>query len=222
MKSTFQKLVERCTAGPIDVPAVAELVSALTLYDLPRALPVDSYRLWKKGVLSRDEAKKRLVDCSPSSISSAGKIRAITFVETRQVSITGFILPQGARLPLHDHPHMTVVCKVMHGSMHVKSFDWVDESLRIAKVVMDQTVSSDRSPLIILPNGGGVLHEFTAVKEPVLFFDVITPPYYHPPENIPCTYLTVEGGIERAQLGEVVELRPMTPQPEVPMDCFQA
>ena len=48
--------------------------------------------------------------------------------EDERFSLGVFCIPDGGVIPLHDHPGMTVVSKVIHGEMHVRSFDFHNDN----------------------------------------------------------------------------------------------
>ncbi|XP_008790916.2 plant cysteine oxidase 4-like [Phoenix dactylifera] len=110
----------------------------------------------------------------------------ITYVhihECDDFSMGVFCFPAGAKLPLHDHPEMVVLSKLLYGSASVKSYDWfVTPSSRrekggLAKVVAnDQVLQAPCKASVLFPRSGGNIHSFTALT-PCAILDVLAPPY---------------------------------------------
>ncbi|XP_064966397.1 plant cysteine oxidase 2-like [Musa acuminata AAA Group] len=105
--------------------------------------------------------------------SSAGTL-SVTYLhiyECHKFSIGIFCLPPSGVIPLHNHPGMTVFSKLLFGSMHIKSYDWVnvpqnsDEivnslhyqhpGLRLAKVKTDAIFTAPCKASVLYPEDGG-------------------------------------------------------------------
>uniref|UniRef100_A0A0E0D436 cysteine dioxygenase n=1 Tax=Oryza meridionalis TaxID=40149 RepID=A0A0E0D436_9ORYZ len=112
--------------------------------------------------------------------------------ECDNFTVAVFYLPAGTVMPLHDHPGMTVFSKLLAGSVHVQSFDWVSPSVygsggkravhskntKLVKKVLDHVVEAGCGTWVLYPSTGGNLHRFVAgVDGPCAFLDVLTPPY---------------------------------------------
>ncbi|XP_021297601.1 plant cysteine oxidase 2 isoform X2 [Herrania umbratica] len=123
--------------------------------------------------------------------------------ECEKFSMGIFCLPPSGVLPLHNHPGMTVFSKLLFGTMHIKSYDWVVDvpsnasavvppsqmqhpEVRLAKVKVDSDFTAPCNASILYPADGGNMHCFTAVTACAVL-DVLGPPYSDP-EGRHCTY----------------------------------
>lgn len=103
-----------------------------------------------------------------------------------------FVLPEGATIPLHDHPAMTALCKVLHGRMRIHTYRWLDGA-RLLATDHGTTDLDPESPVSALLPHPGELHEVTALTD-CAFFDVCTP-YYDDDAGRPCRYYGVAGPV---------------------------
>ncbi|PNY02608.1 2-aminoethanethiol dioxygenase-like protein, partial [Trifolium pratense] len=131
------------------------------------------------------------------------KITYLHIYECEKFSMGIFCLPPSGVIPLHNHPGMTVFSKLLFGTMHIKSYDWVVDlppespttvkpsecpELRLAKVKVDADFTAPCNPSILYPEDGGNLHCFTAVTACAVL-DVLGPPYSDF-DGRHCTYYT--------------------------------
>ncbi|XP_059306161.1 uncharacterized protein LOC132057540 [Lycium ferocissimum] len=110
--------------------------------------------------------------------------------ECNKFSIGIFCLPPSGVIPLHNHPGMTVFSKLLLGTMHAKSYDWVqnrdqfnqsgrqeESGMRLAEVHVDADFTAPCNASVLFPDSGGNIHCFKALT-PCILLDVLGPPYY--------------------------------------------
>ncbi|XP_004236196.1 plant cysteine oxidase 2 isoform X1 [Solanum lycopersicum] len=139
------------------------------------------------------------------SSTNPGTVEAplVTYIkihECNKFSIGIFCLPPSGVIPLHNHPGMTVFCKLLAGTMHTTSYDWVqnhnhqanhdrgqhESRMRLAKVHVDDDFSAPCKSSVLFPESGGNMHCFKAIT-PCILLDVLGPPYSEA-EGRHCTY----------------------------------
>ncbi|CAN8233120.1 unnamed protein product [Cochlearia groenlandica] len=146
-----------------------------------------------------DEIKPEDVDVSPKMSCFRSKVMGksplVTYLHIYKCNIFSigiFCLPPNGVIPLHNHPEMTVFSKLLFGTMHIKSYDWVANSpqqsldTRLAKVKVNSEFTAPCDTSILYPNDGGNMHCFTAITACAVL-DVIGPPYSDPAGRH-CTY----------------------------------
>jgi quercetin dioxygenase-like cupin family protein len=117
---------------------------------------------------------------------------------------TVFTLGRGGVLPLHDHPAMTVICKVLRGRMRVETFEWVDPEAGLARELGTREIDETSDPVVFGPEPG-TLHRITALAD-CAFIDLFAP-YYD--DERPCRYYRpVDAGGGTMRLEPTGEIAP--------------
>ncbi|CAL9037277.1 plant cysteine oxidase 2-like isoform X1 [Musa acuminata AAA Group] len=166
-------------------------VACKTVFKDPKTVPETANVEMLQRLL--DEMKPEDIGLSTDALfrvknSSKGtpKITYAMIYKCDNFSISIFFLPPRAIIPLHNHPGMTVFSKLLAGSVHIKSYDWLDPGasnsskpspkLRLAKLVVDSDFTSPCDTSILYPTTGGNIHTFTAITACAVL-DVQGPPY---------------------------------------------
>ncbi|XP_014249618.1 2-aminoethanethiol dioxygenase [Cimex lectularius] len=142
----------------------------------------------------------------------------VTFIgieENEYFSMSMFVLKDGSRLPLHDHPMMHGLCKVILGKIHIKNYSFIGDPLAshdkeevLVQKEDDKFVTPVDETVLLTPNKGNI-HELSAEQGPAVFLDILAPPYF---TNIPgvgarkCHYYkrTLENGKSSNALQETL------------------
>ncbi|RCV12043.1 LOW QUALITY PROTEIN: hypothetical protein SETIT_2G236500v2 [Setaria italica] len=187
-RSKVRRLYDACDAGT-GLPTLAQIRWLQDILDGMEAADVGIGAVAGGGEGERSSSSSSSDDeASPTAaarrlLSTRGFTR-ITYVhihECEDFSMGVFCFPAGATLPLHDHPRMVVLSKLLYGSMRVSSYDWVTAPRSgtrkdgLAKVVAVDDLRE--APCVgAVPRSGGNIHTLTAVT-PCALLDVHAPPY---------------------------------------------
>ncbi|KAM9715512.1 LOW QUALITY PROTEIN: 2-aminoethanethiol (cysteamine) dioxygenase a [Menidia menidia] len=132
--------------------------------------------------------------------------------ETEVFSMGVFLLRAGASIPLHDHPGMNGMLKVLYGKVNVRGFDKLEERPAVAAppagpqpppvapelappplwraALRSAAEFSETSGPCLLSPGRDNLHQIHAVDGPAAFLDILAPPY-NPEDGRDCHYYQV-------------------------------
>ncbi|XP_034941035.1 2-aminoethanethiol dioxygenase [Chelonus insularis] len=114
----------------------------------------------------------------------------IDIFDNKDITIAVFLLKNGVTLPMHDHPGMYGLLKVISGTVQIDSYTSQTppghiirpneeiHAIKHASVIVQKT-----DPACILKPQDHNLHEITCLKGPAAFLDILSPPYKLESEN---------------------------------------
>ncbi|KAL7137142.1 hypothetical protein ABFS83_10G073000 [Erythranthe nasuta] len=176
VSTTLQKVFDSCRRvfkGAAAVPCAADVQNLCRILD---------------GMIPEDVGLSKDLQFFKPKTEAEGtpRVTSATIYKGHNFELCIFFLPASAVIPLHNHPEMTVFSKLLLGTMHIKSYDWVDplnsdflispSKSRLAKLKANRIFTAPCDTSVLYPTSGGNIHEFTAIT-PCAFLDVIGPPY---------------------------------------------
>jgi hypothetical protein len=100
-----------------------------------------------------------------------------------------FALAEGETIPLHDHPSLDVISKVLRGRIRVRTYEWLDAESLVASELGEVILGAEDDALV-LRKSPGTLHTITAI-EATVFLDLFAP--YYDDLLRPCNYYAIAG-----------------------------
>ena len=132
-------------------------------------------------------------------LARSGAVGYMGVDESKFATMALFVLPARGRMPLHDHPRMSVFSKVLWGTLRVRSFDVLADGYAVQAEPVEKHKNETQ---MLTPDHRNVHAFFAANDEPVAVFDVVLPPY-DDDQSRPCTYYADVN----ANVGERVKLK---------------
>ena len=151
-------------------------------------------RYFAKCLKCLDDVTLQDVGLSEEGVLQFQRSACAVISQTRLFDIAVFILPAGSGLPMHDHPGMTVLSKVLLGELAMRAFtlDGTEQDVSSSTFPASQIMActkSPRDPAWYLTPTRGNIHEFIA-KQTTVVLDCLLPPYSYP--DRPCSFYTSE------------------------------
>lgn len=150
----------------------------------------------------------RKVDSVSTPLPHNPPVTYMHICETDEFSMGVFLLKSGASIPLHDHPGMYGMLKVLYGKVRITCFDRLDKSTSVASDTQFKPpllpfqrgalrsilgsvgeFTEESGPCILTPDRNN-LHQIDAVDGPTAFLDILAPPY-DPDDGRDCHYYKV-------------------------------
>jgi cysteamine dioxygenase len=122
----------------------------------------------------------------------------ISVYEDSNVTVGIFIVKSGEKLPLHDHPHMYGILKVIAGTLKIQSYTLVSnntdidssshggkrlfpyarkKSQTLCAMKMPEVIVSENNVACFLTPTERNLHEIYSIGASAAFLDILSPPY---------------------------------------------
>jgi hypothetical protein len=175
------------------------------LISLARGLPKDGsdagHPIVKELLRHLKEIPAEQLGRPSVAVTRSPKVTFCSIFENDDVTVGLFVLDKGASIPLHNHPNMMVLSRLVSGSLHLCSYDFEEspmaparlqiDSVHRARLVHDETIVAPET--FSLFSSEGNVHSLHAPTERAVVLEVLRPSYTDGlTSERPCAYLRCE------------------------------
>ncbi|EGC34946.1 hypothetical protein DICPUDRAFT_152760 [Dictyostelium purpureum] len=143
-------------------------------------------------------------------------------LENEKFTLAIFAFPPHTKIPIHDHPQMTVLSKVLYGKVNCKSFDWIRKSNNEiitnnikngkARYIGERDITENDNVKITLPDEENI-HTFETSEDHSAVLDLLYPPYEQYKRD--CTYYRPTSPTLDFKNNEIIDFESYSPD----FDC---
>ncbi len=166
------------------IDSLKRLMNKLTKYDLNFTLFDNIKNAQSLNSIDEKNLEKFLNSNAP--------VFYMKLYEDQIISVGIFIIKSHHRIPLHDHPHMFGLIKVLDGHGHLNAFNVLLENNSnelICTKHVSTSINSQSETAVIYPNQSNI-HEIYAINnQHCAFLDILSPPYSN--ENDCTCYIAI-------------------------------
>jgi cysteamine dioxygenase len=136
----------------------------------------------KKYQETNDEIEEVKFQNLMTYVKGDAPVLYMNIYESSLISLSLFIIKKGQLLPIHNHPNMNGLIKVIHGEGTIKSFTTInsDSNNPLIQTTQDYSklIKENVSEIITLSPLSNNIHEIRASDNcDLVFLDLLTPPY---------------------------------------------
>jgi len=184
-KQTFTSLLSNTDVDPNEqVDSLRRSMNKLSKYDLNFTLFDDL-----KSTRTLNPIEKKNLD---KFLQSDAPVFYMKLYEDSIISVGIFIIKAHHRIPLHDHPQMFGLIKVLDGHGHLNAYNVSVEKNAdelICTKHVSTSINSQSETAVLYPNKSNIHEIFAINDEHCAFLDILSPPYSN--ENDCTCYLAL-------------------------------
>lgn len=177
------------------IDSLKRLMNKLTKYDLNFTLFDNIKTTQTLNSIDQKNLEKFLNSNAP--------VFYMKLYEDNIISVGIFIIKSHHRIPLHDHPHMFGLIKVLDGHGHLNAYNVLLEKNSnelICTKHVSTSINSQSETAVIYPNKSNI-HEIYAINnEHCAFLDILSPPYSN--ENDCTCYIAIPSSQSTTDINE--------------------